>query len=141
MAFMNQERKAERAPAIKAVLKKYDMKGSISVQNYSSLVVTLKEGKLDLIGMADRSNREHAEFNGREYYPVSGHYQMNQYHDADKARRMGEEKIANFIDELTAAMYGADYFDESDAMTDYFHCSHYININVGKWNKDYKLVA
>jgi len=47
MAYVTQEMKKELAPGIKAVLKKYGMKGSISINNYSSLVVTLQQGPLD----------------------------------------------------------------------------------------------
>lgn len=135
---MNQERKAERAPVIKAILKKYGMKGSLSVRNYSSLVLTLKSGELDLIGFANKSNEEYARRMGTTAYPVDGNYRINEYHDEDKARRLGEDKIADFIGEVVDAMLGKDYFNESDAMTDYFHCSHYIDISVGKWNKDYE---
>ena len=39
-------------------------------------------------------------------------------------------EITKLFDELTAAMYGKDYFDHSDIMTDYFHTSHYISIDV-----------
>lgn len=138
MAFMNKERKAERAPAIKAILKKYGMKGSLSVRNYSSLVLTLKSGELDLVGFANRSNEEYARSRGVPAYDVRGHFTINEYRDAEKAKEMGEEKIANFISEVVDAMFGKDYFNESDAMTDYFHCSHYIDIKVGKWNKDYE---
>ena len=49
MAYISQEDKKELAPAIKAVLKKYNMKGSISIRNYSTLVVNLKEGSLNLV--------------------------------------------------------------------------------------------
>lgn len=42
MAYMNQERKAQLAPAINAVFKRYGVKGSISVHNHSTLVVTIK---------------------------------------------------------------------------------------------------
>ena len=48
MAYISQEDKKELAPAIKAVLKKYNMKGSIGIRNYSTLVVNLKEGSLNL---------------------------------------------------------------------------------------------
>jgi hypothetical protein len=34
-----------------------------------------------------------------------------------------------------------DNFDKSDSMTDYFHVGHYVDINVGKWNKPFKVVA
>ena len=36
-------------------------------------------------------------------------------------------------------MKGPKYFNNDDAMTDYFHRSHYTDINVGKWNKPYFL--
>ena len=138
MAYMNQERKAERAPAIKAILKKYGMKGSLSVRNYSSLVLTLKSGELDLIGFANKSNEEFAKRRGAIPSVVKGYYAINEYRDADDARNLGEETIANFIDEVVDAMLGKDYFNNDDAMTDYFHRSHYIDIKVGKWNKDYE---
>ena len=43
MAYMNQERKAERATAIKAILKKYGQKGSLSVRNHSTLCLKVKD--------------------------------------------------------------------------------------------------
>jgi hypothetical protein len=36
-------------------------------------------------------------------------------------------------------MKGPNYFCDDDAMTDYFHRSHYTDINVGRWNKPYFL--
>lgn len=141
MAFMNKERKAERAPVIKTILKKYGMKGSLSVYNYSSLVLTLKSGELDLIGFANKSNDAYAKRRGVQVNEVKDHYTMNEFRDADEARDLGEETIANFIDEVVAAMLGNDYFNNDDAMTDYFHRSHYIDIKVGKWDKAYEYTA
>jgi hypothetical protein len=36
-------------------------------------------------------------------------------------------------------MEGPNFFNNDDAMTDYFSRSHYTDINVGKWNKPYFL--
>ena len=47
MAYVSQEDKKKLAPAIKAVLKKYNMKGSIAVRHHSTLVVNLKAGAID----------------------------------------------------------------------------------------------
>ena len=47
----------------------------------------------------------------------------------------------NFLNELLAAMKGPKYFNNDDAQSDYFHRSHYTDINVGKWNTPYELVA
>ena len=50
MAYIGQKEKKELAPAIKKVLKTYGMKGSIAIDNHSSLVVNVKEGVLDFSG-------------------------------------------------------------------------------------------
>jgi len=36
---------------------------------------------------------------------------------------------------------GRRWFDESDAMTDYFHTAFYIHLSVGSWNQPYICVA
>ena len=126
MAYMNQERKKERAPKIKAVLKKYGMKGTIGVRHYSSLVVNLKSGKLDILGAMDMGEYQ------RDYVQVNPYWIKENFSDP---------QVVAFLEELKAAMFGDDYFDESDIMTDYFHCSHYIDINVGQFDKPYILEA
>jgi hypothetical protein len=111
MAYVSQEKKAALTPAIKAVLKKYSMKGSISVRHHSSLVVTIKSGNIDF-GDSHQVN---------EYW-IDEHY-------TGVAR--------DFLTELLAAMKGPDYFNNDDAMTDYFSRSHYTDINIGKWDRPY----
>ena len=50
MAYISQDDKKELAPAIKAVLKKYGMKGTIAIRHHSSLVVNIKSGPIDFGG-------------------------------------------------------------------------------------------
>ena len=125
MAFIRQEDKKKLAPEIKKVLKKYGMKGSIRICNHSTLVVNLKEGALDLIGDY-----------GSDY--DRDHLQVNTYYCVEWAK---SPVIKSFYDELIKAMKGADWYDKSDAMTDYFDIAYYININAGQWNKPYVLTA
>ena len=66
MAYMSQSLKKELAPAIKAVLKKYNVKGTIAVRHHSTLVVNIKEGALDFIGEANEFNRKYAERTGSQ---------------------------------------------------------------------------
>lgn len=134
MAWMNQERKAQLAPAIKAVLKKYNMKGTIGVRHHSTLVVNLREGALDLIGEANNFNRRHAERTGQPFYEVKDYYQANHYRGEDQ---YADSKVADFFRELTAAMRGNLWYDNSDSQTDYFDTAYYLDINVGKWNQPY----
>lgn len=118
MAYMNQERKNERAPVIKAILKKYNQKGTLSVQNYSTLRLKIK----DVAGMFAAEFADADDY--RKKYGMSVNPYWFEKHFADNP------KAVKMLKELTAAMYGADYFDESDIQTDYFHCSHYIDIDV-----------
>ena len=119
MAYVSQADKAKLAPEIKKVLSKYGMKGSISIRHHSTLVVTLQSGSIDF----------------GEYTHGDGYIQVNTYHIESHYRG----KAKSFLTELLAAMKGPDYFNNDDAMTDYFHRSHYTDINVGKWNKPYFL--
>ena len=118
MAYVSQKDKAKLAPEIKKVLSKYGMKGSISIRHHSSLVVTLQSGSIEF-----------------EHSHGDGYTQVNVYHIDSHY----EGKARDFLTELLAAMKGPDYFNNDDAMTDYFHRSHYTDINVGRWNKPYFL--
>lgn len=115
MAYMNQERKKARMPAIKALLNKYGVKGSVSVLHHSALRVTLSEGEVD--------------FGNNDYHQVNTHW-IEKYYEGD---------AKNFLLELKDAMLGVDYYNNSDIMTDYFEVSHYIYIEIGRWDKPYVL--
>lgn len=132
MAFVNQETKKTLAPEIKKVLKKYGMKGSISVRNHMALCVTLRSGNLDLIGQANRDNWETSQKTGDPFFEVKGYYQANPYNV-----KSGDEKIETFFRELISAMKGDIWFDESDIRIDYFHTAYYLDIDVGKYDKPY----
>ena len=118
MAYVSKELKAKLAPAIKAVLKKYDVKGTIAVRNHSTLVVNIKQGAVDFV----------ADCSGNDF-----HYQVNPYH----IDRGWNGKAAKFLNELIAAMKGNEWYDRSDIMTDYFDTAYYMDINIGQWDKDY----
>mgnify|MGYP000580845707 CR=1 FL=1 len=126
MAYVSQEMKKELAPQIKAVLKKYGMKGSIAVRHHMSLVVNIKSGKLDILGALGASEYE------RDYVQVNPYWIEENYDNP---------KVVAFLTELKEAMEGPNFFCHDDSMTDYFHRSHYIDINVGQFNKPYILEA
>ena len=46
-------------------------------------------------------------------------------------------KAKDFLTDAMKALKSADWYDESDAMVDYFNTAYYVDINVGKWNKPY----
>ncbi len=131
MAFISQQDKKTLAPAIKAVFKKYGLKGTISIQHHMTLCANVSAGRLDLIGAAAQVGD----------FRSSGYYQGNAYGATNPKYKDINPDIFNFYEDLKKAMRGSIWFDKSDIMTDYFHTAYFIDINIGQWNKPYKLLA
>ena len=111
MAYMNQEKKKTLAPKIKEILKKHNMKGTLSVDNYSTLNLNLKSGSIDF--GTDRIN---------EYW-YKDHFSDN------------PEALA-FLSDVIPAMNNGNH-DNSDIMTEYFDVGWYVSVNLGRWVKAY----
>lgn len=133
MAYMSQEKKAKIAPVVKAILKKYGIKGSLSVRNHSTLTLTVKQGPIDFISNFNETVLKNNPLRAR---PAEKSIDVNPYWYHEHFDGVAKE----FLTEIFTAMKGPDYFDESDAMTDYFHCSHYYDVKIGRWDQPYALV-
>ena len=135
MAYVSQEDKKELAVGIKKVLAKYNVRGTIGVHNHSTIVVRLRTGDLDILGNYWEVYKENEwkvdACNRRSEQPT--YLQVNPY--CLDSSYSGD--VLNFLTELVAEMKGERYFNDTDIMTDYFHCSHYIDIDVGNWEKPY----
>ena len=74
----------------------------------------------------------------------NGHCQVNQYwidsHWTSLEARAALNKINEIMHNAPGRAGGKVFFDESDAMTDYFHTAFYTHLNIGAWNKNYALV-
>ena len=134
MAYVSQELKAKLTPTIKAICKKYGVKASLAVRNHSTLVLNVKQGRIDFIGnfnnIAKNRNTALGPAVAAENYIGVNVYWFQEHFDG---------RARNFLSEIIPAMKGADYFDDSDSMTDYFHCSHYFSVNIGRWGRPYAL--
>jgi hypothetical protein len=133
MAYISQDLKAKLAPAIKAVLKKYDVKGSIAVRNHSTLVLNIKSGKIDFVGNYNKVAG--SRYVNEDFRSAKDSIDVNPYwyqeHFSGTAKK--------FLSEVFRAMNNGNH-DNSDIQTDYFDVGWYVDVNVGKWNKEYVLV-
>ena len=137
MAYMSQEKKAKIAPKIKAILAKYKVKGSLSVRNHMTLCLNLKSGSIDFIANSNKvcSNNHYQVASG--FKPsTSGYDQVNPYHFKDHY----DGKALAFMQEVFAAMNDGNH-DRSDIQSDYFDVGWYVDVNIGKWDKQYILEA
>lgn len=129
MAYMSQERKAQLAPAIKAICKTYGIKATLSVNNYSTLNLNVSSGKIDFLASGKRCG-SYGEDNTEVANTVNPYWYQSHYDGVAK----------DFLTEVHQAMNIGNH-DNSDIMTDYFDVGWYAHVNLGRWNKPYKLEA
>ena len=134
MAYISQNDKKELAPAIKVVLKRYGVKGTISIRHHSTLVVNIKSGSLDIIGnwfnhaTKFRDTNEYGDVITKpDYINVNEYWVDYQYTGI----------VKDFLNELLSAMKKEGWRNNTDIQSDYFDISYYTTINVGKWNQNY----
>lgn len=132
MAHMNQEKKARIAAQIKPILKRYGVKGTLAVDNHSTLVLNIKSGTLDFIkNYNETTERRPGGFQNSS--PAEKHISVNPYWYND---HFGDKVIKTFFKEVFKALNDGNH-DRSDSQTDYFDVGWYVRLNVGKWNKPY----
>lgn len=136
MAYMNQEKKKLIVEHIKPILKAYKMKGTLSIRNHSTIVLTLSEGKLELLRnyCATYEPRHNLLSNGQSLGEI-GYLRVNPYY----LREYHSGVCLEFLEKITAAMNIGNH-DRSDIMTDYFDVGWYVDINIGTYKKTYKVL-
>lgn len=74
-----------------------------------------------------------------------GYHQVNQYWLKENVGEENTPVFEKIIEIIKTAPFKAGvgdlWFDESDSMVDYFHTAYYFNINIGRFDKDYEVVA
>lgn len=136
MAYMNQERKAKIAANLKPILKKYGIKGTLSVRGHSTICLTLKSGKIDFIANSNRVCGASHYQTSRGFRPnTSGYSDVNVYWFQDHY----DGKAKAFLTEAMAALKSANWYDRTNAQIDYFDTAYYVDINIGRWNKPYEV--
>lgn len=134
MAYMNQERKARIAKALKLAIPA-SWKYSLAVRHHSTIVLTIAAAPVDLLGqMKARSAREAIEHNHQDYLVDATHASLNPYHW--RAHSDFDAETAAIFEAVFAALNDGNH-DRSDPMTDYFDVGWYVDVTLGKWNKPF----
>ena len=141
MAYITKEQVQEKNKKLKELNKKYGVKGTFSGSNSSTLNLTVHEGSLDFISWyIDYLNKSKDQGDSFGYYAQQIKYIersknviINPYGISDKPA----SPCLDYIQDALEIMLEG-YYNNSDAMIDYFDCAWYMSIQVGKWNKPYK---
>jgi hypothetical protein len=136
MAYVSQELKAQLAPGIKAICKKYGVKASIAVRNHTTLVLNIKQGPIDFFTGYNNKMAAINRDRGYAFVPETACIRVNEYHYTSHF----DSDALKFVDEIVTAMNIGNH-DRSDSQTDYFDVGFYTDISIGSWNTPYVLVA
>jgi hypothetical protein len=142
MAYMNQERKAVIAAALKPILAKYGVKGTLSVRSHMTICLNIKSGKIDFIEnyIATDKNKSYAKYMSEDQIASirrNNALDVNPYWFQDHFSGVAK----TFLTEAFAALKGAGWYDRSDVQTDYFDTAYYVDVNIGQYDKPYQLAA
>ena len=124
MAYMSQEHKKEIALKLKAVMPK-TWKYTLSVNNHSSIVMTIRSADVDLVKECKNKVSEDATY-----------LQLNHYYLDDAFSGETLKVLKDALEALNDKNY-----NNSDVQSDYFDVGHYVDINIGKWNKPFVFIT
>jgi len=141
MAYVSQDRKAKIVAAVKPILKKYGIKATFAVRNHSTISLNIKSGPIDFVENYIGTDMNKVAANKMSpdmiaYLRKNQRIDVNPYWFQEHFSGVAKK----FLSEVMPAMKSADWYDRSDAMTDYFDTAYYVDINIGKYNKPYEVV-
>jgi hypothetical protein len=128
MAHISKEQVQAKQKKLAVLNKAYGIKASFSGSNSSSLNLTIHSGVIDFFEYMYSDIRERNE--GRYYI------QLNQYYLSDWFEA---SPALDYLNKAYSIMQEG-HSDTSDFQSDYFCCSWYNHIQIGKWDKPYKVI-
>ena len=75
--------------------------------------------------------------NDGEHHQIN-HFYTTDFYGIENAKIL--DKVYRIMKVAPALNGGKAWYDNSDAMTDYFDTAYYMHIEVGKWDKPYEIV-
>lgn len=135
MAYVDQTKKQAIAAALKLVVPA-GWKYSLAVRNHLSICLTISAAPVDLIAEVNRVSSERAAHRGDQRHPVTGSAQLNDHHPESFA----DGALLETFRKIIAALNTGNH-DNSDIMTDYFDVGHYVDLQVGRWDRPFVCTA
>ena len=131
MAHMNQAKKKIIKANLDKVLKPLGIKYSLRVDNHMAIQCTIRSGSVDFIGnMKSMLKGDQFRLTTDRGYIQVNPYWYNEHFTGD---------ARTIINDVIDGLKSADYYDRSDAQVDYFDTAYYMHLNIGDWDKPYKL--
>lgn len=138
MAYMNQEKKKQIQKLLKAIMPK-SWKWSLAVSNHSTIVLNIRQADVDILEVLYQRNVKMYERNSSigMYHPepVKRNYESI-YHKHVESYFADNLELKNLFSKIVDAL-NLNNHDNSNSMIDYFDVGHYVDINIGRYNKPF----
>ena len=116
MAYISQKRKAEIAPVVREICKRYGIKASLAISNHRTLVLNISQGDIDFVDNYNKTVRELNRHIAKVMEPHTlGYLNVNPYH----FQKHFSGRALDFLKQVYAAMMQGNH-DNSDIQSDYF---------------------
>lgn len=111
--------KASETSEIRKQLKEKfpEIKFSVKTVNMSTVSVSILKSPYDFSEVLD----------GRDYTSVNSYGEITKY----------DTETNTILNNIIKIMKSQNWFDKSDAMTDYFHTAYYLDLKIGNWDRPY----
>ena len=139
MTYVTRELKAKALANLKSLFKGTNVKFTLGGLHDSTLSLTIKSSSFDFAGNFNQNAIDEHILNYREEFASvsTTHYSINEY----RIDRHYSGDVREILNKIITALKTDEFFDKSDSQSDYYYRSHYININIGSWDKPYVLVS
>ena len=139
MAYMNQERKARISGLLKEALKGEGMKYTISVRNFSTIVMKISAAPIDFIQNSRETRKITPRFDvhgvpivdTREYLDVNPYWNLSEAFSG---------KALDVVKKCLTCLNDGNH-DRSDSQSDYFDVGWYVDLRIGEYDKPFKVIA
>lgn len=129
MAYIKKEEIAAIRKELKAEFP--SVKFSVRNRHHSTADITVVSAKDDRHGLLAVL--------GDNTYTGINHYHIDSNHADNAPAREFLNKVNEIAHNAPGRAGGKEFYNNSDAMTDYFDVAFYVDINVGRWDKPFKV--
>jgi len=134
MAWVDQDKKAIIAAELKKAIPA-GWKTSLAVRHGSTIVLTISAAPVDLCEEYARVVNQKYAYRGDPNISRPNEVRVNEYY----LENQFDESLEVF-EQLLKALNTGNY-NNDDVQTDYFDRGHYVDINIGRWNKPFQFLA
>ena len=132
MAYINSQDVAQIRKELKEAFPKF--KFGVRKDNHMAVAVTIKSGPTDFSSLfKDEYSQK------KQYIQVNGYHIDSFYGEHAEFLKQVQQIIKTATARGEGYHKGTGYYNNSDAMIDYFDTAYYIHMNIGSWDKPYEV--